>query len=274
MGRFLRDKDYQRALSDDDHLLELILENKTIRQDIELASQGTMRSYLLQRYDVDRVFAHTKIYNCSETYKAGNLVEYSEPEFLNTKSYLQGDRISRNNQILEAKTNLAPSVFNAANWSFVCDDKELFSVKYPHQEFDYKDQYEQGSKVWYRDRVYTSTRRVSGVFPTDTEIWGAGVPFSVTAKLPTDTTVFEQGDNRYQLLVTYLLDIIIYHFGSKILYRNFPVFRQDRFNMATDWLKAVSGGIVNAEMIKKQPEQGLPMRSGSVSSINSPNMLW
>lgn len=278
MPRLLRDNCYKRLIQDD-NLLAVIESNQSIKLDVEQSAQAEMISYLAQRYQVGSVFTNTSSYSNSVTYKAKNLVEYTEPAHNVATTYSVGNRVSYKDKIytcIVISTGFLPT--NTTYWTFVCDDKALFYAKLPYPEYDNTATYAVGTQVWYNDSVYTNTVSTTGVLPTNTGFWSAGVPYTVTAgTLPTDTTKWTAGDNRNQQIVMYLIDITLYHLHSRINPRNIPDLRKERYDGnnpqqnggAIAWLKRCASGDVTADLPNIIPQKGMSIRFNTITSFTT-----
>lgn len=66
------------------------------------------------------------------------------------------------------------------------------------------------------------------------------------------------GNERFPLLVMYMVDITLYHLHSRIPGRQVPQTRIDRYNIAKDWLERAQAGTVTADMEAAQTENGEP----------------
>lgn len=77
-----------------------------------------------------------------------------------------------------------------------------------------------------------------------------------TGNYPDNATYWAQGDNRYQLLVVYAVDVAIYHMLSRISPRNIPQIRIDRYESAKNHLDKIARGNINVELPLLAPIQG------------------
>ncbi len=77
-----------------------------------------------------------------------------------------------------------------------------------------------------------------------------------TGNYPDNITYWAQGDNRYQLLVVYAVDIAIYHILSRISPRNIPQLRIDRYESAKNHLDKIARGNINVVLPTIAPIQG------------------
>lgn len=278
MARLLRDNDFKRLIQDD-NLLQVIESNQSIKLDVEQSAQAEMISYLAQRYITSSVFSNTFTYSNTATYKAKNLVEYTEPLHSTSYTYAINDRVSYLDKIYKCiviSNGLLPT--NTTYWQYICDDKALFYVSLPNSEYDNTASYVIGSVVWYNDIVYTCVQNCSSVLPTNTVFWGAGSTYTVTAGTkPTDITKWTAGDNRNQQIVMYLIDITLYHLHSRINPRNIPDLRKERYDGnnpqqnggAIAWLKRVASGDLTADLPNIITQQGMSIRFNTISSFDT-----
>lgn len=81
------------------------------------------------------------------------------------------------------------------------------------------------------------------------------------------------GDDRYPLLVMYMIDITLYHLHSRIAGRQIPQTRIDRYNIAKDWLERAQAGKVTTGWDKKQDDDtgkdATDFRWGSLKKFSS-----
>jgi hypothetical protein len=281
MARLLRVLDYERAIQSD-NLSQIIESNYNLLIDVEQAAQLTMTGHLKQRYQVDKVFSNTYLFNVASTYKGNNLVEYTEPAFSATTVYVTNERISFSGNIYESIAGSVAHAFNPLEWNKICVDKLLYYVTLPNPSYNNSISYAIGDVVFYNDYTYTCLQPVSGILPTNTNYWLVGASYSVTGILPTDITSWTLGDNRNQEIVQYLIDITLYNLHCRINPRNVPELRKERYdgNIASQiggaigWLKNVSAGKVYVDIPEILPTQGNSITWGNAngSSVASINM--
>ncbi len=281
MARLLRVLDYERAIQSD-NLSQIIESNYNLLIDVEQAAQLTMTGHLKQRYQVDKVFSNTYLFNIASTYKGNNLVEYTEPAFSTTTVYVTNERISFSGNIYESIAGSVAHAFNPLEWNKICVDKLLYYVTLPNPSYNNSISYAIGDVVFYNDYTYTCLQPVSGILPTNTNYWLVGASYSVTGILPTDITSWTLGDNRNQEIVQYLIDITLYNLHCRINPRNVPELRKERYdgNIASQiggaigWLKNVSAGKVYVDIPEILPTQGNSITWGNAngSSVASINM--
>jgi hypothetical protein len=281
MARLLRLLDYERAIQSD-NLAQIIESNYNLLIDVEQAAQLTMTGHLKQRYQVDKVFSNTYLFNIASTYKGNDLVEYTEPVFSATTVYIANDRASFSGNIYESIAGSVAHAFNPLEWTKICADKLLFYITLPNPSYNNSISYAIGDVVFYNDYTYTCLQPVSGILPTNTNYWLVGASYSVTGILPTDISKWTLGDNRNQEIVQYLIDITLYNLHCRINPRNVPELRKERYdgNIASQiggaigWLKNVSAGKVYVDIPEILPSQGNSITWGNAngSSLATINM--
>lgn len=271
MSRLLRNSDYLRAIQSD-NLLQIIESNEQVRLDVEQSAQEEMKSYLAQRYLTDKIFTDTTEFSFSATYYGKNLIEYTADDWDISTTYVLNDRVVYDGGLYKCTTGckgVKPTVL--ANWAYLCEDKSLYYAKTPYAEYSHTTEYVTGNQVWYNDISYTAKTDTTGNLPTDTNYWTAGSTYSFSGYYPENTTYWTKGDNRSQLIVQYLIDIVLYHLHARINPRNTPELRAIRYDGnapmqtggAIGWLKRVGKGEITADLPSIIPTQGLSIRYGS-----------
>ena len=286
MSRLLIDRDYLRAIQSD-NLEQVISSNSQIKLDVEQAAQSEMIGYLSQRYKTNEIFTNTTEFDDTILYNAKDLVYYTAPLFSASTVYTTDQRIVYNSKIYKSLAGSVAHPFAPSEWEYICENEAFFYVTLPADEYDLLVEYAIGDEVWYDNKVYTCATACVGIIPGatgSTAYWGAGVTYTTTNELPDDSTIWTAGDNRNQLIVTYLLDITLFHLHSRINPRNIPELRMVRYDGnsqnqtggAIGWLRRVASGDVNADIPNIQPQQGMSIRWGSANDSNtqSPNYLW
>lgn len=271
MARLLRNTDYNRQIQES-NILQIIEDDEEVRLSVEQAAQSEMISYLAQRYQTDKVFTDTTTFDFDTTYYGKNLIEYTEDDFVVTTAYIADDRVSYKGKIYKnilACTGVLPTY--STNWTYITEDKSLYYAKTPNAEYSHTTTYSIADVVWYNDISYTARVETVGHLPTETEYWTVGSTYSFDGFYPENTTYWIKGDNRNQQIVTYLIDITLYHLHSRINPRNVPELRYVRYDGgnalqtggAIGWLKKVASGDVTANIPVIIPEQGVSIRYGS-----------
>jgi len=82
----------------------------------------------------------------------------------------------------------------------------------------------------------------------------------------------ETGDDRNKIVLTYCIDITLYHMHTAIAMRQMPEVRQIRYDRAIKWLEQVQKGLINPNLpalvgSDNEPEVGI--RYGSTSNLSS-----
>lgn len=270
MARLLRDIDYLRLIRDD-VVNQIIESNQQIKLDVEQAAQAEMISYLKQRYLVNHVFADTKTFDVSATYNGKQLVEFTATAYSNAATYVTDDYVLQNSKIYKSIAGNAPHAFVLNEWTYICEDKDLFYVQLPYSEYDTLTEYLAGDKVYYNNYEYTCLIKNKNIPVTNTLFWSKGAAYTITGVYPDDSTKWTKGDNRNQQIVMYLLDITLYHLHSRINPRNIPDLRKERYDGnnamqnggAIAWLKRVASGDLTADLPQIVAQQGMSIRYGS-----------
>lgn len=291
---YLRLKDYDRYIQSD-QLSQIIGSDSSVRLLSEAAAISELKSYLVQKYDVDDEFRDTVQFSMATAYKAERLVYLDASTYAAATTYSVGDLVTSGGSVyvcIQAGTGQAPATATAY-WTLIGDQYALYYVSLPHDMFDINETYEVGDQVFWKDKVYTCAIETSAitqqdalqygsisslpqrnVLPDDSvngeDYWGSGVAYEVTAgTLPSNTAKWTAGDNRSQQLVMHAIDITLYHIHSRIAPRNIPQLRMDRYDAAIAWLKMANRGEITADIPKLQPKQGARIRyGGNVKSIN------
>jgi phage gp36-like protein len=69
--------------------------------------------------------------------------------------------------------------------------------------------------------------------------------------------IFEaSGEDRNALLVTYMVDVALYHLHTRINPRNIPEIRMIRYSNVIDWLKMVASGKISPNLPRLQDGEG------------------
>lgn len=303
---FLRKTDYYRLIqpNDLDTLLQAADEagydGEQLLLDSENTAIETIKNALLARYDIDRVFTDTPVYDPAATYYAQSRVQYHEAAYDDSITYAAGDRRSYENKIYECNTTIGtPEAFDISHWDFVCLDYALFYAITPNPEFQEFTNYEQGVTVWYKDNyTYTALKPTTGqslnnvvysnygadrTIPFDggTQVYNEGVSntaywlrnsvYSFTGIIPTDGTKWIQGDNRSQMIIQNVIDITLFNLFSSVSPRNIPELRMIRYDGndrnqnggAMGWCKKVALGQIPVMLPQKTPAEGLPFVFGT-----------
>ncbi len=181
-------------------------DSKRVRTEYE--SKSKMRSYLIQKYDLDSEFKDTTIFNPATAYQANALVELNYTAWSN-QAYVANALVSYNGNvyicILNTTTNQNPS--DATYWTLVGVQYGLYYIDYPYSIFNVYNAYVVGDRVFWKGKIYQNliptvipdhiaqlqsgtynNIPLNNVFPDDPvnglKSWGAGVAYSVQGFLP------------------------------------------------------------------------------------------
>ena len=99
--------------------------------------------------------------------------------------------------------------------------------------------YNIGDKVLYMpyNKQYVCTTTTNGNPPSDPNFWATSTP-----------QYWQQRDTRDPLILTYCIDIALYHLHSRINPRQIPELRQTRYEQAIRWLREVNAQKVNPHL--------------------------
>lgn len=147
-------------------------------------------------------------------------------------------------------------------------------INYTEETYDNLVSYVVGDRVSYEGKIYDCLADSTGNLPTDENFWlfitndnSIYVVTQTTAgNYPNDTNFFTFGDDRDPVIVTYCIDIALYHVHSRINPRNIPKLRIDRYDMAMAWLKGIKTGestVFNLPELVLEDNEGRFIRIGS-----------
>lgn len=284
--------DYKKQIQTD-NLLQVIGNDLNVLHTSELQAIEEAYGYLSQKYSTSQEFTDTQPWAAAVAYNASERVYLDATAYSATATYNVGTLTLQAGKVYRCNTQITvPEAFNAAKWTLLGDQYDLFFTTYPKPVFDYQAMYKAGDQVWWKNRIYTCQRasvnygdniqfRVienipyPNIFPDDpingVTFWGTGTAYSVPAgTLPTDTTKWTAGDNRTQSVLMIVIDITLYHLHSRISPRNIPDLRRDRYMNAIDMLRAFARGEMTAKLPIIQPKTGSRIRyGGNIKNINS-----
>lgn len=146
---FLRKRDYFTEIREAD--LDVILKQlsqstaftpKKVREENELIVQDIVSTMIRQRYDVGRIFKDILTFKLADTFQINDLVEYSEPAYVSTDTYVLNDRASfsqtidnvLNDDIFEANQSVATGETPAttpAKWDKITENFSLYFTLQP-----------------------------------------------------------------------------------------------------------------------------------------------
>jgi hypothetical protein len=284
--------DYKKQIQTD-NLNQVIGNDLAVLHTAELQAIEEAFGYLSQKYDTSMEFTSTDVWAAGVTYKAAARVYLDAAAYNAASTYNVGALALYGGKVYRCITQITvPEAWNAAKWSALGDQYDIFYATYPKPVFDYMALYRVGDQVFWKDKVYTCQRasidygdniqfRVienipyPNVFPDDplngVIYWGVGTAYSIPAgTLPTDAAKWTAGDNRTQSVLMTVIDICLYHVHSRISPRNIPDLRRDRYMNAVDMLRAFARGEMTAKLPVIQPKRGARIRyGGNIKNVNS-----
>lgn len=281
------------------YITDQIFSDTTVWDLARQYSGKNLVEYTEDNFDDSATYDGEAAYVAATTYTVGQKVSYYGYIYtaLNTTTgnlptvtanWTKGAKTPRvlfNGKIYEARVNGIEGQLptDTTKWAYICDDLKLFYVTLPEEEFDIATTYAAGNSVWYLDKTYTAVTASVGLIPSENpNQWGSGTTYETDAGvLPDDPSVWTAGDNRNAQIVTYLMDIVIYHLLSRMP-RNFSDVRKERYDGnspnqtggAIGWLKRVAAGTVNAnlpEVVTSTPQKSIIYGN---SRAKQNNFLW
>ena len=261
-------RDYKRLIQLD-NLNQIIGNDTLLITDNESVAVTEMKSYLVQKYNVNKEFTDTLLYTVNTSYLNNQRVYIDAPAYLTTVTYNDDDLCVYNGKVYVC-TNITAGVFDPTEWLLIGNQYDMFYSYYVNGEFDYYRQYEVNEYTIYENKIYKALRQSTGIFPNkDATIWAFQSNYTTGGTLPTTTIYWKKGDNRNQQIVNYLVSIMLYHTHSRIAPRNIPELRVKHYDDAIKWLKnCATGEDITAGLELIQPTQGLRTRYGGSVAKN------
>ena len=288
MIRWLHNSDY--ALDINDRNLQQIWTNQRVLNKTEQYVLEEIRSYIGQRYDLDREFSNTGTYSIGVTYSASDRIILDYATFSATKAYVYGDCVINNGCYICASNSIAAtSSFNLSDWSYLGEQYDIFYCKYPEPYYDTYTYYLANERIFYSGITWscmipstdlTKTQRAQflydeyipgvNVIPTsnlnsNNAYWMPGSSHSYVIPAgtwPTDTQYWTKGDNRCQMLLNKAMDLTLYYLERSIAPRNINDVRKEMHKQALQWLDDVANGEFTISTPYLIPEQGTMFRAG------------
>ena len=273
---YLISSDYNRRIQSQ-QLNQLTTSNAALLRYAELTAQEEVVSYLKKKYDTDAEFTDLEQYIFSAEHKALRRVYLDATAYSITSTYALNDLALQASKVYICTTAITVGeAFNASKWTLLGDQYAIFYGKLPKQQWDAQSTFAADSEVFWKDKTYKAASDNTAVEPGTASavgVWTDAQDYTIAAEtLPTNTSYFTAGDNRSQQLVTYMLDIAIYHLSPRIAPNNVPQKVLDNYDIAKDWLLRVSGKTdsVNANIPRRQPiTTGTRTRQASVPRQNN-----
>jgi len=265
---YLYFRDYKRLIQLD-NLNQIIGNDTSLIEDNESVAVTEMKSYLVQKYNVNKEFTDTLLFVPNTAYNVNQRVYIDAPAYLTTVNYNDNDLCLYGGKVYIC-IDPTTGVFNPAKWFSLGNQYDMFYSYYSSGFFDYYKQYEVNQFTIYENKIYKALRQSTGIFPNkDATIWQFQGNYSTAGTDVTNTSVWKSGDNRNQQIVNYLVSIMLYHTHSRISPRNIPELRVKHYDDAIKWLKnCATGEDINAGIELLQPTQGLRTRFGGSVAKN------
>lgn len=289
---YLITKDFSKQIQTD-NLNQIIGNDTSILNSAELTAIEEVQSYLVQKYDLANEFQSLLEFDSTVIYKANTRVYLDAGVYVSTTNYVAGNAVINSNNYYICTGNTT-GTFDVSAWTLINPQYTIYYAQYPFPVFDFNTQYAVGDKIFWKEKTYTcliGTQSIDeftsiqyrtyqnipllNVVPDNiingSFYWKYEIDYSIPANtVITNTTNWTVGDNRSQQLVTFLVDITLYHLHSRIAPRNIPDLRMKRYDDAKNWLKMVGKGDVTANLPLLKPSQGSRIRyGGNVKQISS-----
>jgi hypothetical protein len=337
MASYLIRKDYERCIqkTELDSITSLLTYGQTYADSIRSLVEGSvireMSAYLIQKFDLAQEFQDTAQWVRANTYKTTNRIFLDAVAYSATaSSYNLNDLTLYSNNVYINKTAIvAPEAFDAAKWTLLGAQYDLFYVAFPYPEFAQFTIYKKGDIVYWKNKIYRAAQdsivvdqqmalqsvnysdfTTGNVLPDDTvngsSMWGTGIAYSFATLAPTNPAAtawsnvtaytagtlvsynsinyvataastniipgtdftkwapasWTLGDNRNQMFVSMMLDMVVYNLCKRIAPNNVPEARHNCWINAMKNLKAMAEGDINAQLPVIQPAQGNKIRFG------------
>lgn len=264
--------DYKKVIQLD-NLQQIISQDDSIRLNSELAAIEEVKSYLIQKYDVDEEFKDTSVYSVNDSYNAGETILLQANVYNSGTTYNLNDLVSYlGNVYISSGTTTSELPTTASTWSNIGLNEVYYNSILPAERFIFGKQYEVGNQVYWKNKVYTALRTTTIIYPDDlndgSKYWGLGLTYTVSAStLPTDTLYFAKGDARSQQMIQTVTNITLYHMHSRIAPRNIPDIRVKNYDDSIKWLKMCLMGDITPNLIKITPRSGGRIRISSYPKL-------
>jgi len=247
----------------------------------ELIAFEEAKSYLDGRYDMVDEFRDLKPFSMTSTYYAGDRCLIDFASFSATASYVSNQCVSYNNYGWILATSSFSGTFSESAWTKLGNVGDIYNVILPYPKFDENSYYVVGDKVTWDKCIWTSLSKTleltksealqygyienlpsANVLPNsranNTSLyWVNNGTYSVTGVLPTDSTKWDDSDNRSKMLVSCLVQMSLFYLNKSISPMNVPAHRVEGYKASCNWLKDIALGKLNAVLPVDQPEQGI-----------------
>jgi len=276
------------------NLAQVIQNNDEILTKCELIAQEECIGHLIQKYNTDKEFTDTRVWSIDTVYYAWDRVYLDAPAHTNADTYNIDDLVLYNGVVYKCNDNGTTGVFNLANFDEIGAQYTIYYVKYPSPLFDYKKYYKLNDVVYWGDRTYTCIKETRilthtdelqysnyenipllNIFPDD-PINGASqwLPAELTYELPAGTpltnSAWAKSDNRNQLMLSTMVNVVLFYAHQSIAPRNIPQRIIDNYTKAVETLTGASRGEFTFRLPLLQPKQGSRIRfGGNIKNENS-----
>lgn len=151
---YLIPSDYNRLIQEV-NLSQIISGNSLLTAQAEATAIEEAKSYLRAKYDVDSEFSNSQVYNPQSTYNAGDRVYLNAAFYNPKKTYIQGELTLKSGIIYQCNTAiLAAEEFDAAKWTVLGPQYQIFYANYPYKVFDLKKNYDKEDLVFWKNKTY------------------------------------------------------------------------------------------------------------------------
>jgi hypothetical protein len=275
------------------NLAQVIQNNDEILNKCELVAQEECIGHLVQKYDVASEFTDTTVWRVDVPYYAYNRVYLDAPLHTNSDIYNTDDLVLYNGKVYICVANGVTGIWSDANFDLIGNQYQTFYVKYPAPVFDYKKYYRKNDVIFWKDRTYTcikETRLLThddeiqyynyesvpllNVFPDDpnnghTQWLPSELIFEVPAGTPLSNSLWAKGDNRNQLMLSTLINVVLFYAHQSIAPRNIPQRIIDNYTKSITDLTGAARGEFTFRLPLIQPKSGNRVRYGGPIKNNN-----
>ncbi len=207
--------------------------------------------------------------------------QITEKNLLEIISNDQVNRIEAENMALQQMRNYLSFKYDVVkifaplyDFSISLSYTEGQRINYTEEAYDNLVSYVVGDRVSYEDKIYKCVVDSTGNLPTDESFWEYVTSDNSiytalqdgSGNYPEDTAFWSFGDTRDPVIVTYAIDIALYHLQRRLTPRNIPQIRIDSYDIAMNWLQGVKTGdspIFDLPKIENEENDGIFVKIGS-----------
>ncbi len=276
--RYLTNFDYDIDI-EEEQLLEINGTGKTLLK-LESLALEDVGMYLSQKFDLTKEFTDTGIFDITKQYNVADRVYLDGTSWTSSSVYNVDDIVLNNGNIYISATSIGPTMsFPVDNtyWNELGAQYDLFYIQYPAPLFNSLTFYNQGDVIFWKGFTYSCespTQNLSlttrnqylyqnyvpnlNVAPDDKiananhQYWLPGSTSSYIipiGTLPTNTTYWTNGDNRVQVILNLVLDLVIYYLHRTIAPKNIPDLRKIAYKRACEMLEKIAEDEYNINLI-------------------------